>query len=367
MKPKTVVLLGTAMIFGLIAAYWASTLSGDQKAPDMVKVVTAAKELRQGTPVTKKNFKDLFVVKMVDQSLVPPGAITDENKLDDVRLTRTLDRGVVVTEKAVSKLEGMEKDLPPGHVAMAIGVRMDTAVAGFIRQGSRVDLMGIFPTLGGKKKVCKIFMQRMLVLAVNQDDIPDDKKRTSGVPSTVTLAVTRPQSEQLRLAQSMTEITLVLRKVDDNTDAPTKGTDDPLAAGKTGDEGGKNVELFVAKGKIDAKTVVDTEAKFDELFQSRSFVKANAPPNAIRSKDQVLKAKTIYAGLFPGQILVTENLENAAQPEQTPPPAVATHWLTITNGRERSQFQYNGTVAVADPGAPVGSRPGVNVPGSEGK
>lgn len=364
MKPKNVVLMGVAIVCGLIAAFLVSLATATPKGPEMVPVLVAKEDLRQGKVLEK--IPELFEQKMYPKEAVPLNAITDPKQLEGMQALRPLDKGAIPTQTSIGKYDGLGKRLPPGYRAFTIRVAMDSAVAGFILPGAKVDLLGNLKTQGGKRVISKIFMQDMEVLAVNSVDVPADKERTIASPSVVTLAVTPKQAERLSAVVKDSEVRLILRKPDDSGRVKTPGVIDPNDEEKAeGEE--PDVDVYVAVKNIPANTPVDDKS-IDEMLEIKRLPKKAIPPTALSKdeRDRILKAKGIYNLLVAGQVLTGENLIPAVkitEPEKaTEQPKQ--HVLRIRNGKDPViEVVFAGTEGkILAP-----DQAGANVPGSDGK
>ncbi len=376
MKPKTVVLLGVAVVCGLIAAFLVSMATATSKPVDMVTVLVAAQELRQGTVLN--DLPKQFVQTQVPPTAVPVGAITDPKQLEGMQMARTLDKGAIPTQGAVTKWDGLDKNLPPNHRALSIRVQMDTAVAGFILPGARVDLICAMEDAkhkGQGLKLAKIFMQDVLVLAMNTKDVRDEKGRLIPNPSTATLALTPQQVEKVtRVLSDNATIWLALRKPDDRKQERTMGNFNPFLDDKKGAEAPEeDVDVYVAAEDIPANTEIN-DGNFKDLFVLKKFTSSTKPPSAF-SKDgekEIRAAGKVYTFLPKGAPLTRYNL---TEPKKEDPVAVKTnepkaeerHVMWIFNGSQGMEFIFRGRRAdVGPPDVPVGPN-NPNQPGSEGK
>lgn len=102
---------------------------------------------------------------------------------------------------------GLSAHLPPGKCAMTIQVSDTTAVAGFLRPGDRVDVLGTFT---GEAPVTDTLLQGIQVIAVGK--ALEQKSLNAVEPNNlVTLAVTPSEARALTFAQTKATIQLVLR------------------------------------------------------------------------------------------------------------------------------------------------------------
>jgi len=226
MKSRTPVLLLVASGCGLIAALLANQLV--KPAEEKVALVVAAKEVPRGTLI--KDAEEFFKLQEFPKESAPPTALRSlEACLHRVAL-RTLDAGQIASVRDVGEEDNFTRDLPKGHLALAVRVTLDSSVAGFVQPGARVDLICSLPhPTEPRLKYTKIFLRNVLVLAVNQDAMrSSDPPRPNANPAVVTLAVKPEQAEKITWLKDAAPVTLALRRFDDGTAGDTPGTVSPF-------------------------------------------------------------------------------------------------------------------------------------------
>src|SRR5690348_6563551 len=117
MKPKTMILMGLAIVCGLGASYMTSRLLADRgsEEKETVKLLVAKKDLSVGTPIRKPD--DLFEEKIVPKEADVDGAIRDFEQLKDKVLKHSRNKGETVTPaNLLAKNEQL--DVPEGHGAV---------------------------------------------------------------------------------------------------------------------------------------------------------------------------------------------------------------------------------------------------------
>lgn len=115
---------------------------------------------------------------------------------------------------------GLSFTIPPGKRAVAVAVDEVIGVAGFIKPGSRVDVIGAMEQEG--RKSAKVVLQNIQVLAVAQEREDADTRKAKLVTS-VTMAVSPTESEVLTLASEKGKIRLALRSASDKATIQTQG------------------------------------------------------------------------------------------------------------------------------------------------
>lgn len=121
---------------------------------------------------------------------------------DPLRVTTISDFGEKVT---------IVQTLSPNTRAMAIKVKAETSVGGFVTPGDRVDVV---MTQGYKESLRAVtILQNIRVIGVDQE--ADQRRETVSVAQTVTVEVTAEQGQRLALAQEAGVLSLSLRSLDD--------------------------------------------------------------------------------------------------------------------------------------------------------
>jgi pilus assembly protein CpaB len=252
MKSKTMILMAVAVVCGLGASYMTSRILAErnEKAPEeeKVTVLVAKKNIPQGQFI--KVPEEWFAEKEYSISDAPKKAARSFDEVKDRVVSKPLSAEQwVVSDDLLTKVQsGLGYALPKGMRAETIRVNVDTVVAGFVQANSRVDILNTVRK-DDRDSYCQTILQNMLVLAIDQIDTKDQEKKAI-VSSTVTLAVTPEEAQELALAQQLGELRLVLRPPDDNEIAKIKPVkpDDIRNAKKQGkpgspEEGGEGTGL----------------------------------------------------------------------------------------------------------------------------
>lgn len=227
MKSKTMILMVVAIGCGLAASYMTSRLlaeradSKDQEQ-EKVTILVAKQNLSMGTLI--KDPERYFVEKQFTKGEEPRKALTSFEQIKDKKLNKSLTAEQFLTADDLmdSKQATIETGMPPGTVAVAIKVNIDTITGGFVQPNSHVDVVATLNRTDGERTAHTI-LQNMLVLAVGEIANREGDKQTL-LASTVTLAAKPDEAQKLILAQSLGELKLLLRKFDDVTERKTKVT-----------------------------------------------------------------------------------------------------------------------------------------------
>src|SRR5262245_8681900 len=258
MKSRTMILMGVAVVCGLVASYLTSRMLANQGSgeEEKVQVVVAKDRVPAGTLI--KDPAKYFMLKDFTKGSEPKKAFTSLEQLKDKKLKNSIGSEAHVTPDDIAKKEdeGLAGDIPPGMRAVAIRVGIDTTVAGFVLPRSHVDIVSTTHEGG---TVSQILLQDMLVLAVDQSPAREDG-RTVMPAATVTIQATPEEAEVLTLAQSKGELRLLLRSDGDHekvSTAPKRSVDLAKGAGLSGSSGSPEDTTGSSGPQIAPKAIPD--------------------------------------------------------------------------------------------------------------
>lgn len=185
MKPKTVI----PMVIGLGVGFFAIKMGVDmvQRARGAqgteVAVCVSAKQVEVATRLTE----GMISTTRVASALVPSNAFTDPKALVGRVTTMTIAPGVPITNGMLAPPgaePGLRAIIPTGHRAVSVSVTEESAVAGFITPGSRVDVS----TVSERDGASKLILTDVEVGAVGQSlsEVGSDGKSTR-ITKSVTL------------------------------------------------------------------------------------------------------------------------------------------------------------------------------------
>ena len=227
-----------ALILGLLAALLVrghiSQLEDQvRKGAELKEVVVAARD------IPKLNLLDETMVRkeLVPERFIQPGAIKDTSDVEGLVASVPIAKGqqILGTQiEAPSKETGLAIKVPTEKRAISVEVDEVIGVAGLIKPGDYVDLIGTFTVQGQQEKmeesqISATLLQKILVLAVQKDmgEVAAAKKleKKGGMfgdgeegmmgggreKETITLAVTPYQAQMITLAEEMGKIRLTLR------------------------------------------------------------------------------------------------------------------------------------------------------------
>ena len=233
MRTSTFVMIGFAVLFGLIAVFLAQIWLNNQAderlksidaqrkaAPPARSIVVAGKPLRFGDELTSGALREM---PWPDNAL-PAGAF---GKIADLTSSKRIVLMPIDTNEAVlaSKITGpgqratLSAMLSDGMKAVTIRVNDVEGVAGFVLPGERVDVV---LTRSGEKNnaVNDVVLQNVRVLAVDQ--LADQRADKPAVVKAVTLEVDPTDGQKIALAATVGTLSLLLRKAGDVVSADTR-------------------------------------------------------------------------------------------------------------------------------------------------
>lgn len=225
--PGNKVALVLALICASVASFIVYKMIKSNSQPKTVEIPkTAVVIAKTAIPTRTVITEDQVEIKMVPKEAVNPGTAL---KLDEVvgLITKNdiLEGEQVNTNRLVKKGEkiGLAFIIPPGMRAITIAVNEVAGVAGFVKPGEKVDVIGTMePKKSEEGTVGWTVIQDVEVLAVAQDlgDIPKTDQKDTNAPNSkeqgkvgtsVTLAVTPDQAQKIALAEERGVLRLTLR------------------------------------------------------------------------------------------------------------------------------------------------------------
>ncbi len=233
MRTSTIVMIGFAVVFGLLAVFlanaWLNNRAAEQArdfaahqkaAPPSHTIVVAARPLKFGEVVTASALRE---IAWADDA-VPAGAFA---KIGEVTAKkRVVLRPIAVNEPVLaSSITGpgqrgtLSSVLKDGMKAVTIRVNDVQGVAGFVLPGDHVDVVLTRP---GDQKVSinDVVIQNARVLGVDQ--LADDTAEKPDVVKAVTLEVDELGGQKLALASMVGTLSLMLRKAGEIAEDKTR-------------------------------------------------------------------------------------------------------------------------------------------------
>jgi pilus assembly protein CpaB len=232
-RTSTFVMIGFAVLFGLLAVFLAQIWLNNQAderlksieaqrkaAPPARSIVVAGKPMRFGDELTSGALREM----PWPENALPVGAF---GKIADLTSSKRVVLMPIDTNEAVlaSKITGpgqratLSAMLGEGMKAVTIRVNDVEGVAGFVLPGDRVDIV---LTRSGEKNnaVNDVVIQDVRVLAVDQ--LADQRADKPSVVKAVTIEVDPTEGQKVALAATVGTLSLLLRKAGDAASADTR-------------------------------------------------------------------------------------------------------------------------------------------------
>jgi pilus assembly protein CpaB len=283
-RSSTIVMIGFAVLFGLIAVFlaqaWlnsqaemrAKSLESQKKPIATQTIVVASKPLRFGAELGAMSLREL----QWPEESVPAGAF---NKISD--LTSSGRRVVLTPIEAnepvlASKITGsgqratLSALLQDGMKAVTIRVNDVEGVAGFVLPGDRVDVV-LTRQQDKNLAATDVVLQNVRVLAVDQ--VADERTDKPSLAKAITLEVEVTAAQKLALAATVGTLSLALRKAGEAASANTRRItlgDLPKAETATDD---RFSTISVMRGGQKFEYTVPTE---DENYHALASAKARS-------------------------------------------------------------------------------------------
>jgi pilus assembly protein CpaB len=226
LRASTIVMIGFAVVFGLLAVFiaqaWlnnqasmqAKNFEANKKSVAMQTVVVAKQPLRFGTELTASMLQE----EPWPVASMPAGAFT---KISDVLHggRRVVLTAIEPNEPVLSlKITGpgeratLSALVKPGMKAVTIRVNDVEGVGGFVLPGDRVDVV-LTRQIEKDSATTEVVLQNTRVLAVDQS--ADERAAKAAVAKSVTLEVNTVEAQKVWLASSVGNLSLLLRKAGD--------------------------------------------------------------------------------------------------------------------------------------------------------
>lgn len=225
MQRRNLIILGAAVLLGLVAVYLANTwFSGVETRQqrvahqqNMVRIAVASQPLQFATPLSSSNVR---LVNWPEDS-VPRGAFRSlDPLLQPGRLAlRSIAPGEPILLDRVSGKDGraaLSYDLPEGMRAISIPVSAVSGVSGFVLPGDVVDVLLTRQIPGDgatdSDKMIDVILESVRVLAIDQ--MANEKSTDPKIGKTAVVMVDMAGAQKLTLARELGSLTLALRNVE---------------------------------------------------------------------------------------------------------------------------------------------------------
>lgn len=233
MRSSTIVMIGFAVVFGLLAVFiaqaWLSNQANMQaknfeanKKPVATQTVVVAKQaLRFGTELTAAMLQEV----PWPAEAMPSGAF---GKINDVLSggRRVVLAAIEANEPLLAlKITGagqratLSALVKPGMKAVTIRVNDVEGVGGFVLPGDHVDVV-LTRQIEKGSATTEVVLQNTRVLAVDQT--ADERAFKAAVAKSVTLEVSTVEAQKVWLASSVGNLSLLLRKAGETAEVKTR-------------------------------------------------------------------------------------------------------------------------------------------------
>jgi pilus assembly protein CpaB len=232
-RASTVVMVGFAVVFGLLAVFlaqsWlntqaairASNVETGKKSAATQTIVVAAQPLRFGTELSASMLKEIEW----PAATLPAGAFSSTGDL--LQAGRRLVLSPIEPNEPVLALKvtgpGQRATLSalvrPGMKAVTVRVNDVEGVGGFVLPGDHVDVV-LTRQVDKGAATAEVVLQNARVLAVDQS--ADERAAKAAVAKSVTLEVDTLDAQKIWLASSVGNLSLLLRKAGETVDTRTR-------------------------------------------------------------------------------------------------------------------------------------------------
>ena len=276
MRSSTIVMIGLAALFGLLAVFIAQTWLNNQAErmktreakPQQVTtqtIVVASRPLRFGMELQKAYLREIAW----PESALPAGAFA---KIDAALSggKRVVLAPIEINEPVLAvKVTGpgqratLSALVQPGMKAVTIRVNDVEGVGGFVLPGDRVDVV-MTRQLDKGSASNEVVLQNARVLAIDQ--LADTRSDKPAIAKAVTLEVDTRDAQKVWLAASVGNLSLLLRKAGEVAEEKTRRVTlrdllgDLLPEPKSG---GDNAKVVVTRGSQKQEYNVPQEALTD--------------------------------------------------------------------------------------------------------
>ena len=265
MRPRSLILFGLALGCGTIAAIGINQVLANRSQQTMVNgptesIYVALTDVDMGAQLNTQNVK----VEQWPHDKVPAGAITKLEDLDGLRVrTRVFAGEPILAAKLLSRNangSSASEMIPSGYRVVAVKVDDVSSTSSLIKPGDRVDVLvhlRASPNTGVHETATRTLLQNISVFAVNEVfQRPNEIDAGTIAARTVSLLVTPEQAELVTLATELGTIRLVLRSIEDEDVAATRGATTQHVTGH-GTSGSRAAEEAVGLGSDDGNPLLE--------------------------------------------------------------------------------------------------------------
>jgi pilus assembly protein CpaB len=232
-RASTIVMIGFAVVFGLLAVFIAQVWLNNQASRQAQHLESNAKPLATQTVVVAKQplrFGTELSAALLEEvpwpsATIPVGAFT---KINDVLKggRRVVLTAIEANEPVLAlKITGpgqratLSALVKPGMKAVTIRVNDVEGVGGFVLPGDHVDVV-LTRQIDKGHATTEVVLQNTRVLAIDQT--ADERAAKATVAKSVTLEVDTVEAQKIWLASSVGSLSLLLRKAGETAEVKTR-------------------------------------------------------------------------------------------------------------------------------------------------
>ncbi|MBP7933235.1 MAG: Flp pilus assembly protein CpaB [Phycisphaerae bacterium] len=242
MKGRAIIPLVVGLAVGILAIkLFADVLkkAKGSQASETVNVVCAKTDI--GSTVEIKD--TMLELRAVPRSLVPSQSFYDTKEVIGRVASVVIPKGGPVVASGLAPkgtLAGMEVRIRDGYRAVAVKVDEWAGVAGWIKPGSRVDVVAVMNGATGSSRdetTSKVILENVEVLAVGQD-LGSTGDVNATLPKSVTVLVRPDDVPKLHLASTKGQVRLAMRNSRDGSGGAGGQTTDKELVSSASAKGG---------------------------------------------------------------------------------------------------------------------------------
>lgn len=221
MKKKLVIAVGLAVLAMLSLYLYSRSLEKEVAGGQKVAVLVAADDIPAGTRITKAHLAQRDVPEAyVNKAAIRKG---EENVILGRPVAGKIAQGedILWSDLELQKSAATRRlsaAVPKGQRALTMPVDVSGSLAGMLRPGDRIDILGTFARSQGADWATVTLLQNVTVIATGDVRGEGDEGSVGGGPRTfsnITVAVDMEEAELLIFAMQRGPINIALRSQDD--------------------------------------------------------------------------------------------------------------------------------------------------------
>ncbi len=218
MRKRLMLAILLAAVSAISLYLYTVSLREESEGGQKVTVLVAAQDLKQGTRITTTN----RAYQEIPRAYLHPGSIRkqDENIILGQPVSADIKQGqqLLLSDFDSPKTRGarrLSQQVQKGQRAMTIPVDLSGSLAGMLRPGDHVDLLGTFARGQGTDWTTVTLLQNVLVLAVGSSSETEAEVNPNRPFSSITVSVDLEEAELLAFAVQRGPVNIALRSSED--------------------------------------------------------------------------------------------------------------------------------------------------------